>query len=239
MPELSIIIVSYNNAQLLEDCIASIKASMPIGTAPEVIVVDNNSADNTVAMLQNKFPEVKLILNKDNKGFAAANNQGIRIAQGEYVMLLNNDTVIINDALSKMITYLREHPKIGLLGPRLLNGDRSVQAQGSMLGPHFWNSKIPVETKFLRGAVFLTSKKVLDQVGLLDENFFFYNEDIDFCWRINKAGLKVVYYPLAEVIHFGGKTDWRRQWLGLKSTLYLWQKYLLKRNTRIQEYRNI
>ncbi|MFC1477892.1 glycosyltransferase family 2 protein [Candidatus Margulisiibacteriota bacterium] len=229
MQELSIIIVSYNNKQLLGQCLESVYQNAPLGQEPEVIVVDNNSQDGTVNSLREKFPKVRLIINPKNEGFARANNQGIKIAGGDKILLLNNDTIILNDALNKMAAYLDAHPEIGLIGPKLLNEDRTIQVQGSMLGPHFWNSPKPVETKFLRGAAIMTTREVLDKVGLLDEGFFFYNEDIDFCWRVIAAGYKAVYYPDAEIVHYGGKTSWRKQLMGLQGSFYLWRKYLFNK----------
>jgi len=223
MIPLSIIIVSYNNQALLKQCLQSIYSSP---ATVEVIIVDNHSQDNTISFLQDAFPQVRLIANDHNQGFAKANNQGLKIAQGKNLLLLNNDTIIRDQALSKMVDYLESHSDVGLLGPKLLNRDGSVQIQGSLLGPHFWNAKQPVKTSFLRGAALLFPRTVLDKVGLLDEGFFFYNEDIDFCWRVKKAGYKVVYYPEAEIIHYGGKTSWRRQLMGLQGTLYLWWKWL-------------
>ncbi|MFH1429008.1 MAG: glycosyltransferase family 2 protein [Candidatus Margulisiibacteriota bacterium] len=229
MPELSIIIVSYNNKQLLGQCLDSIYKNAHRGQEPEIMVVDNNSQDGTVDFVREKFSRVRLIVNPKNEGFARANNQGIKIASGKKILLLNNDTIILNDALEKMMAYLDAHPETGLIGPKLLNQDRTVQAQGSILGPHFWNSTKPIETKFLRGAALMMTSGVLDKVGLLDEGFFFYNEDIDFCWRVIIAGYKVVYYPDAEIVHYGGKTSWRKQLMGLQGSFYLWRKYLFKK----------
>ncbi|MFC1595800.1 glycosyltransferase family 2 protein [Candidatus Margulisiibacteriota bacterium] len=228
MTELSIIIISYKNISVLEQCLRSIYKNETALKNPELIVIDNNSADGTVEFLQQNFPKITLIVNPDNKGFASANNQGLRIARGKKVLLLNNDTIVLDNALSKMAAYLDSHPEIGLLGPKLLNEDGSIQAQGSILGPHFWNSPQPKETSFLRGAALMTTQKAISKVGLLDENFFFYNEDIDYCRRMLKAGYKVVYYPEAEITHYGGKTSFKRQLMGLQGTLYLWKKMVFK-----------
>lgn len=222
MPNLSIIIVSYNNWELLDKCLKTIQAEA------EIIVVDNASSDLTVSNLRAQYPQITLIANPTNTGFAHANNQGLKIAQGQFMLLLNNDTEIIGDALTKMLKYLQENPNIGLLGPKLLNLDGTIQAQGSSLGPHFWNSKIPTKTSFLRGAALMFPRHIMDSVGLLDEGFFFYNEDLDFAWRIKKAGFQVIYYPEAEIMHIGGKTTFRKQLLGMQGTWYLWKKWYLK-----------
>jgi len=224
-PRLSIVIVSYNNSKLIEQCLDSIYLDSNSKNWG-IIVVDNFSKDDTVSMLDKKFPNVKLIANTKNVGFAKANNQALRICKGEKILLLNNDTIVVDDAISKMIDFLDNNDSVGLLGPRLLNQDGSVQVQGSLLGPHFWKSIIPTETKFLRGAALMTKKIILDEVGLLDEKFFFYNEDIDYCWRVLQSGYKVVFFPEAEIIHYGGKMSLKRQLMGLQGTLYLWSKIL-------------
>ena len=227
-PALSIIIVSYNNQSLITACLDSVYQNIPNDFPIEVIVVDNHSKEGIVAFLKQNYPQVIIIANPENRGFAKANNQGIKIAGGEKIFLLNNDTVVIGDALVKMARYLDTHPEIGLLGPKLLNADGSIQVQGSMLGPHFWNSTVPTTTSFLRGAALMMRREIIEKVGLLDERFFFYNEDIDYCWRVKRSGFQLIYYPDAEITHLGGKTSWRRQWLGLKASWALWKKYFLR-----------
>jgi hypothetical protein len=227
--ELSIIIVSYNQQALLKKCLESIYASFPSRQRLEVIVVDNHSLDHTVDMIRADFPQVVLIVNPANDGFAKANNLGLKIARGAKLLLLNNDTVILDNALIDMMAYLDQHPEIGLLGPKLLNRNGSIQAQGSLLGRHFWRSKIPTESTFLRGAALMLRREVFEQVGLLDERFFFYNEDLDYAWRVRKSGYKVVFYPHAEVVHYGGKVSLKRQIMGMKGSLALWKKWTLGR----------
>ena len=225
MIDLSIIIVSYNNKELLNDCLLSIFKTFPSQEKLEVIVVDNNSADNTIEFLQTNFSQIQVIANDYNAGFAKANNQGIRIALGDKILLLNNDTVVQGKALNELINTLDSNHEIGLIGPKLLNIDKTIQAQGSALGKPFWKSTIPVEVKFLTGAAIMTTRATINKVGLLDEGFFFYNEDIDYCWRIRAAGFKLVYLPSAEIIHYGGNTSLKKQLMGLKGSLYLWWKY--------------
>jgi GT2 family glycosyltransferase len=225
MISLSIIIVSFNQRDLLANCLRSLQREGGFPTDWEILVVDNASADGSVEMLRQEFPTVTVIPNTTNAGFARANNQALRIARGGKLVLLNNDTVVKSDAMETMSAWLDTHPDTGVVGPKLLNADGSIQVQGSMIGPHFWNANTPVETSFLRGAVWMFPRKTMDQVGLLDEQFFFYNEDIDYCLRVKKAGFRLIYCPDAEVIHYGGKMDVKRHWMGFQSSLRLWKKY--------------
>jgi GT2 family glycosyltransferase len=201
--DLSIIIVTLNNKKILEECLASIKnftRSVPY----EVIVVDNNSSDGTQALIRSEHPDVILIENRTNLGFSRANNKGLKIAKGRYSLLLNDDTYIKDDAFGKMTAYMDGEKSIGICGPKLLNVDGSIQRQGSILSARKWLSKTPVKVSFVLGACLFIRTKLLKKIGLLDENLFFYNDDLDLCKRAGDAGAKVVYYPLAEVYHYGG-----------------------------------
>ena len=238
---LSIIIVSYNTKKLLEECIESIIQNSKTQTSSasyEIIVVDNNSQDDSVKMLKNL--KLKLIVNKDNVGFAKANNQGIKIAKGKYLLLLNSDTKIIEkDFFEKILKFLDSHLKVGILGPQLLWEDGKIQASGGyfpnlgriffwafflddlpILGniihsyhPHtpsfYWKNKYYQnyhQQDWITGACLFIRKEIIDKIGVLDENFFLYVEELEFCYRTKKAGFEVIYYPKAKIIHLGGKS---------------------------------
>lgn len=230
--DLSTIIVSWNVEEQLRQCLQSIYAQGRTPVKAEVLVIDNASIDNTVSMITKGFPQVKLITNKENQGFAAANNQGICLAQGRYVMLLNPDTEIVGNALFEMMAYLDQHPEVGLVGPQLLNSDGTVQSsrrrfptlatafvestilqrylsRSSILANFYVKDKpddITQEVDWLVGACLLVRSEVIKQVGMLDERFFMYLEEVDWCYRIKKAGWKIVYLPAAQVIHHYGQS---------------------------------
>ena len=230
--KLSVIIVNYNVEHFLEQCLNSVLAAKQ-DFAIEVIVVDNNSVDGSLEMMAEKFPEIELIANKDNRGFSRANNQGIRIAKGEFVLLLNPDTVVESDTFSKTIDFMDARPDAGGLGVKMLDGKgnflpeskRGLPTPAAAFYKMFGLSKIfPKSKRFasyhqghlsndevheievLSGAFMLMRKTVLDQVGLLDEDFFMYGEDIDLSYRIIKGGFKNYYFPETRIIHYKGES---------------------------------
>lgn len=228
MFDLSIIIVNYNKFKMLKECLESIYKNTSIINF-ETFVIDNASTDNSIPMVKQNFPQVNLIKNLSNFGFSKANNQAIKISKGKYILLLNNDTVVLNNALKKMVEFMDTHPHIGGLGPKLLNPDLTTQREGSILSKRFWNSKVPVETNFLTGAALMIRRGVFDKIGFLDENFFFYNEDIDICQRIKKAGWKLYFFPSAQIIHIGQKTkNIEMIYEGYRGGLYLCKKHYNK-----------
>lgn len=230
--DLSIVIVNYNVKYFLEQCLHSVnRASGKVRT--EVFVVDNNSVDGSCAMVEDKFPEVKLIRNDDNLGFSVANNQAIREASGRYILLLNPDTVIEEDTLLKCVRYMDEHPKAGALGVKMIDGkgDFLPESKRSLPTPRvaFYKMfglsrlfpKSRVFSKYhlgnldrdkihsveiLPGAYMMLRKSALDRVGLLDESFFMYGEDIDISYRLLKAGYENIYYPETTIIHYKGES---------------------------------
>lgn len=208
MKDLSIIIVNTNNRKLLEECLNSIYKKTRKATF-EIIVTDNASTDGSQAMVKNRFPEVKLIENRENAGFIKASNQGLRIYNARYAMLLNDDTIVKESALDKMVEFMDSHPEAGGCGPKLLNVDGTVQHQGGILGKRFWLSKNPVTVDFVIGAALIVKKEVIDKIGIMDENLFFYNDDLDWCLRIRKAGWKIYFIPSAEIVHYGGYSSRR------------------------------
>jgi N-acetylglucosaminyl-diphospho-decaprenol L-rhamnosyltransferase len=220
--ELSVVIVSWNVRELLGRCLASIEAHSP-GVPYEVWVVDNASADGSGAMVRARFPGVRLIENGENVGFAAANNQAIREAGGRYLVLLNPDTEVRAGALRALVEFLEDHPRAGAAGARLLNGDGSLQAScHPMLTPgrelwrllfleriwrratyrmERWDVRAPRRVEAIKGACLALRRAALDEVGLLDEGYFMYSEEVDLCYRLAQAGWELWWVPQAEVVH--------------------------------------
>ena len=232
MMKLSVVIVNYNVEHFLEQCLFSVRRAMQ-GIEGEVFVVDNNSVDGSLKMLAAKFPEVKVIANKDNVGFAKANNQAIRISTGEYVLLLNPDTVVEDDTFSKCIAFMDSHPDAGGLGVKMVDGKGQFLPESkrglptpmtafykifglSKLFPHskrfskYHLGYLPEDevnpVDILAGAYMLMRRKTLDKCGLLDETFFMYGEDIDLSYRITLAGYKNYYFPETRIIHYKGES---------------------------------
>ncbi len=230
--DLSIVIVNYNVKYFLEQCLHSVqRASGDLQT--EVFVVDNNSVDGSCAMVQEKFPDVNLIRNDQNLGFSAANNQAIKKSSGRYVLLLNPDTVIEEDTLVKCVGYMDEHPDSGGLGVKMIDGkgDFLPESKRSLPTPRVAFCKIfglsrlfprsrvfgryhlgyldkdrIHQVEILCGAFMMLRKSALDEVGLLDEEFFMYGEDIDMSYRLLNAGYKNIYYPESTIIHYKGES---------------------------------
>lgn len=230
--KLSVIIVNYNVEHFLEQALNSVFKALR-NVDGEVFVVDNNSADGSLAMMASKFPQVKVIANKDNVGFAKANNQAIRLSQGEYVLLLNPDTVVEEDTFKKCIRFMDETPDAGGLGVKMVNGKgeflpeskRGIPLPSVAFYKLFGLSKLfPHSRKFgsyhltylsndeihsvevLAGAFMMLRKSVLDEIGLLDEDYFMYGEDIDLSYRILKGGYKNYYFPETRIIHYKGES---------------------------------
>jgi len=217
MPDLSIIIVNWNTRDLLIECLNSI-LSTAADLAVEIIVVDNASTDGSPAVVQRRFPEVRLIGNVANIGFAKANNQAMAISQGRYFLLLNSDTVVLPRALGALVRFADEHSKAGVVGCKLLNADGSLQESWASF-PAFWSEvlgrnfrnrpQLPgmcgaYEVDWVGGACLLVRSAAIQQVGMLDENYFMYSEETDWCFRIKRAGWKVYYLANAEITHLGG-----------------------------------
>ena len=229
---LSIIIVNYNVEHFLHQCLKSIeKAKQNI--ILEIIIVDNNSVDQSIKMLKKYFSYVKIIQNTQNVGFAKANNQAIKEARGEYILLLNPDTIIQENTLLQTIKYLKNHLDVGALGVKMIDGNgeflpeskRSLPNPMSAFYKIFGFSKLlPKSKKFgeyhlnyldknkiheidvISGAFFMTRSKILQKIGMLDERFFMYGEDIDLSYRIQKSGYKNIYFPNTSIIHYKGES---------------------------------
>ncbi len=230
--QLSVIIVNYNVRSFLENALLSIQKAMQ-NIEGEIFVVDNASDDGSVELVQTSFPDVKLILNQTNLGFAAANNIALAQSSGKYILLINPDTIVQEDTLTSLIEYLENNPQVGLAGCKILNPDGSLQLACRRSIPTPWsaftkvtglsalfpNTKLfgkynltylnPNETyevEAVSGSFMFLRREVYEQVGKLDESYFMYGEDLDWCYRIIKAGWKIVYYHKTQIIHYKGES---------------------------------
>ena len=234
---LSIIIVSFNTHALLRQCLRSIYENQGLLDI-EIIVVDNASADQSVEMIDTEFPSVKLVANAENRGFAAANNQGIAASKGQYLLILNPDTIILPDSLQRLVTCMDDHPEAGVVGPEQVSKDGSPQFVQTRF-PSVWNYVvwasglgrwpyefakrgvghygIPQEIRYVdwvAGSAMLVRREVVNQVGGFDESLFLLSEDVDWCYRIKAAGWQIAYLPHVTIVHYGGKSmtkDWMRR----------------------------
>jgi GT2 family glycosyltransferase len=261
--KLSVVIVNYNVKYFLEQCIHSIQKAMD-GLSAEIYVVDNNSVDGSVRMIREKFHEVHLIENKENKGFSRANNQAIRKAKGEYILILNPDTILEDDTLVKCVKFMDSHPEAGGLGVQMIDGKGKFlpESKRGLPSPSvafykmfgfsalFPRSRIFSkyhlgyldkdrihEVDVLAGAFMMVRKSVLEEIGLLDEDFFMYGEDIDLSYRITRAGYKNYYYPLTRIIHYKGestrKSSLNYVFLFYNAMIIFARKHFSKENARM------
>jgi len=203
---ISVVILSYNTRELLEKCLNSILENEKESNI-EIIVVDNASADGSVDMVRKRFPQVVLIANEKNLGFASAVNQGLRISRGRFIVVLNSDTVLLNNAFTKMAEFMKENPGAGAVRPKVLNPDGSLQRQGSGIWRIFKAPDRVYELDWVSGCCMMLRREIIENVGFFDEFFFFYNEDLDYSKRIKKAGWKLYYFPPANIIHYWGKSS--------------------------------
>ena len=227
-PDVSVVIVSWNTRDYTLGCLASLPAAaMSLGW--DAWVVDNASTDNSVAAVREEHPGARIIANAENLGFAAANNQGILACRGRYVLLLNSDTVMPPGSLRTLVAFADAHPRAGVVGPTLLNPDASYQT-GPTPFPSLWTETLSVtgigrrltyrgypslpasrarvarRADYVGGACMLARREAIDAVGLLDEGYFMYSEEPDWCWRMRLAGWETWYTPAATVTHFGGQS---------------------------------
>ena len=233
--ELSIIIVNYNVKEFLQNLVHSLqKAVSKINH--EIIVVDNASDDGSVEFIREKFPQITLIVNQTNLGFSKANNAALKIAKGKFILLINPDTIVSEDTITKMIEFLNEHPDAGLAGCKILNPDGSLQLACRRSFPGPWTSFCKVtglstlfpksklfakynltyldenstyEVDAISGSFMMMKREAYEKVGGFDEQFFMYGEDLDLCYRIQKNGYKVYYYPGTQIIHYKGESTKR------------------------------
>lgn len=236
--KVSIIIVSYNTKELLSDCLQSTLMSLK-NIPAEIFVVDNASIDQTVEMVKTIFPHVKLIANKKNLGFSKANNQAIKRARGEYILILNPDTKLMPHTVEKMLEFMDHNKNLAVSTCRveLPNGQLDADCRrhfptpfrafchflglsklfnGSKIFDQYYmgyiNQNVDHEIDACVGAFMLVKKSAIEKVGLFDEDFFFYGEDLDWCWRFKEAGYKIMYTPRTKIIHYKGASS------GMKKT---------------------
>ncbi len=231
MKDLGICIVTRGSKEMIGDCLASLFEQTQ-GLDLDVVVVDNDSQDGTVDEIRRNFPTVKLILNEENFGYSRAVNQGLRILDATYYVLLNPDAILLDRALPRLIQFMQENPQAGICVPKVLNNDGTLQYQcrrgearpwevfsyflglarlfpndrrftGYLLN-HIDNDQIN-EVKAVSGSCMMIRRAVVDQIGYLDERYFAYQEDTDYCFHARQAGWKVYYVPTARVIHHGGR----------------------------------
>lgn len=227
--DVSIVIVNWNTRALLRDCIASI-VKQTRRVSYEIIVVDNASSDGSADMCERHFQFVKLVRNSINRGFAAANNQGMQIACGRYTLLLNPDTVILDQATDRCVAYADAHPDVGVVGCQVLERDGQIQETGfsfpspwtlfltlsglPRLFPRsqlfakprlgWWKRDCEKDIDVISGMFMLVRSEAIEQVGVMDESYFVYAEEADWCFRFHKAGWRRVFYPGAKIIHVDG-----------------------------------
>jgi len=231
MIDLSIIIVSWNVVDLLAACLKSIFERPNDTLRIEVIVVDSASTDDSVAMIQKRYPQVKLLPQSENLGFVRCNNLAFKIAQGRHILLLNPDTEIVGHALTHMVAYLDANLNVGIVGPRTLNSDGSDQStrrrfptlmiaffESTWLQPyapkslldHYYVAESPDDGVFdvdwVQGSALMARRDVCEQIGDLDEGYVMFSEELDWCKRAKNAGWRVVYLGSTQIIHHGGKS---------------------------------
>jgi len=243
--ELSIVLVCWNNKDYLGPCLESLYQSN-LDSKFDVIAVDNGSTDGSQEMLREKYPQVKIIQNDHNVGLGKASNQGIEATTGEFILLLNNDTIVNKTALDAMVELMRKQPDAGAVGCKLLNGDGSFQSGyggfstlweefliAVQVGERIWpgyplqgNSPSVRTVGWMSSACLLVRRKTLDQVGLLDENYFIYGDETDLQYRMKKAGWKAYYIPDATIIHFGGRSmnRWKRRRMVYRGKMLFYKK---------------
>jgi GT2 family glycosyltransferase len=235
--DISICIVTLKARDFLRECLNSLEADPPGGSL-EIIVVENHSSDGTVEMLRQDYPTVQLIENETNAGFVRPMNQAMHAASGRFVLLLNPDTVVLPGAADSLIDFFAKTPQAGICGPKVLNRDRSLQKSCrrgeprpvAVLSYFLGLSKLFPRSKFfggylmnymdedalhevagVAGSCMLIRREVIEQIGYLDERFFAYQEDADYCFQARKAGWKIYYVPQAQIIHYGGQGGSRVQ----------------------------
>jgi GT2 family glycosyltransferase len=252
--DLSIVIVSWNCKQLLAGCLTSLRDHLP--TRPkELIIVDNASSDGTPGMIRRDFPEVVLIEGGSNLGFARGNNLGLAASTGQYICLINPDVEVTKECIPAMRGYMDTHREAGMLGPQIIGPDGLVQ-RSCMREPTFWNQFCRAlaldtlagpsalfggylmndfahahlrEVPIINGCFWMVRREALLQVGTLDDRFWMYGEDVDWCRRFRCAGWKVVFYPEAKAIHYGGgssKNSSSSSYIQMqRANLQYWRKY--------------
>ena len=243
MIDISIIIINYNVKEFLLNLLASIGKSVK-NISTEIIIVDNASDDGSVEILREKFPNIKLIANKENVGFGVANNQALESAKGKYFLLINPDAIVKEDTLKKMLEFFDKTPQVGIAGCKVLNPDGSLKFACRRSFPGPWTSFTKImglsklfpksrlfarynltyldenqtyEVDAISGAFMMMRKEVYEQIGGFDKQFFMYGEDLDWCWRCKESGYKVWYYPKTTIVHYKGESSRKTPFKMLKA----------------------
>ncbi len=255
-PELSLVIVNWNTCSMLRTCLASLVAAYERWPKFEVIIVDNGSSDDSVAMTRAEFPQFTLIENKKNLGFGGGNNAGLAVAKGKILGTINSDTEIVGDALPCICDYFAANKDVGVVGPKLLNTDGTVQLscrrfpgfmtaffnRYSLLTKLFPNNawsreylmtncghSMTMDVDWVSGAALFVRREVYDKVGGFDEDYFMYSEDVDWCYRIHRAGWHAAYLPDAVIIHHigcsTGRAPFRMIWQRHRSMWIFYRKH--------------
>jgi GT2 family glycosyltransferase len=252
--KLCISVISYNSLSFLKECLDSL-LSYPPDKEYEIVVVDNASSDGSPEFIKNSYPQIKLIINNVNIGFAAANNQAIKSSKSEYVLLINSDCQVYKDSLNKLIEFMDSARNTGIIGPKIINSDGSIQFScrkfPSMLDAGFHsiltnimpnnpfsrkyklvdiNRDNPFEVDWVSGSCMLIRRDALDDAGLMDEHYFMYVEDVDICYQMWKKNWKVFYFPYSDILHhIGGSTSDKKLKASIrmqKSIFYFfWKNY--------------
>lgn len=259
MIKLSVVIVNYNTMQILKNCLESIH-SLIENDCNEIIVIDNNSIDGSVDLIEKEFPRVKLIKNNENFGFGKANNQGMKQANGDFFLLLNSDTAASQEAIDRCLDWLESNPNVGILGCRLKNPNNAIENSCGMFYS-LWNAvfggmelnKIFNRFKFIKfhvpeyllpalsiqetknvdwvsGAFMLLRKDVFQQTFGFDENIFLYDEEFEWCYRVKKKGWKIVYFPLAEIVHIGKASSSLNNEIEINQRILSGKEYYFKKH---------
>lgn len=257
--DLSIVIVAWNVRELVLDCLASILEAK-LGVSYEVILVDNGSLDFTVETVSRQFPETRILALPKNIGFGAGNNRGLEVMRGRHAVLLNSDTIVLPGGLEACVRYLDQHARVGAVGPQLLNPDRTKQncihnspnllsevvGQSLLrrLFPRRYPSKGvdydgPVEVEAVLGACLFVRREVIDEVGLIDEGYFFFLEETDWCHRIRAAGWRVAHLPGAHVIHLYGESTKKKTPLRTRIEYYRSRYLFFRKNRSRAAYRTL
>jgi GT2 family glycosyltransferase len=244
-PEISVILVNYNGKVFIEDCLDSLIRD-PFYEQTEILVVDNGSKDESPELIREKYPVVNLLINTENRGFAWANNQGIQVSRGDYVLLLNTDTAVPPGALRELLSILKSDENIGAVGPLLYSNENQYQVsfgykvdflhellKRSILN-YIWKKRLrylrrDIAVRWLSGACILIRKKSLEEVRFFDDNFFLYFEDIDLCYRLQQKKYKLILTPSVRVYHKGGGSSvaesLKNRLHYRRSQLYFYQKH--------------
>jgi GT2 family glycosyltransferase len=236
--DISFVIVSYNTKELLNQTLTTLIDSFEEPMKYEIFVIDNRSSDGTIELLQNDFPQVNLIINQNNEGYTRAMNMGLKLAHGEYLVQLNPDVEVLPNTFNQLFQWMEKNQQVGIGTPKVLNRDGSLQRQCRRSFARPWDvftyflglDRLFPKNKFfgrylmpylpeddiawveaVSGSCMFVRKKVFEQIGFLDERFFAYQEDADFCFRANQAGWVVAYLPFARIFHYGGMGGSRNQ----------------------------